>query len=279
MNETNRIAFFHTFGFLHLRSFFNVAEVIAYRETAQTVLEEDAAEHPFDGTERQQLQGFAERSPTLRGLIDDPRILDLAQQLLGKALTWVGSDGNRYVGDTGWHPDGSSFDLRRVKFALYLDPLTAETGALRLVPGSHRCTLHDDLRTLLQRDDTTITPYGVRASRRTDTRRSGFGLPANEVPCTVLETQPGDLVIFDQNVWHASFSGRTGRMMFTLNYAITPQTDQAIAYALSMYEGQLEHVRQRQWQRRDHVFDAALLHSDKPELRALFAFWREHGFT
>ena len=39
-------------------------------------------------------------------LIDDPRIHALATTLLGDDFNYMGSDGNYYVGDTGWHSDG-----------------------------------------------------------------------------------------------------------------------------------------------------------------------------
>ena len=37
-------------------------------------------------------------------------------------------------------------DCYGVKFAYYLEPVDAESGALRLIPGSHKNPLHEDLR-------------------------------------------------------------------------------------------------------------------------------------
>lgn len=34
------------------------------------------------------------------------RINAIATQLLGEDFNYMGSDGNYYVGDTGWHSDG-----------------------------------------------------------------------------------------------------------------------------------------------------------------------------
>ena len=33
-----------------------------------------------------------------------------------------------------------------MKVSLYLDPLTKETGCLRVIPGSHRLPLHETLK-------------------------------------------------------------------------------------------------------------------------------------
>ena len=72
-------------------------------------------------------------------LLDDPRILAIAKTLLGDDFNYMGSDGNFYVGDTRWHSDGGHKleDPMHIKIAFYLDPLTRDTGALRVIPGSH----------------------------------------------------------------------------------------------------------------------------------------------
>ena len=70
--------------------------------------------------------------------------------LIGEAFNFVGSDGNYYVGDTGWHSDR-------------------------------------------------------------------WGVAGDEVPALVLETEPGDVVVFIHNLKHASFGGGTRRRMFTIN--------------------------------------------------------------
>ena len=54
----------------------------------------------------------------------------------------TGGDGNYYSGDTGWHSDcGIEWKQKTLvpclKIAFYLDPLTAETGAARVIPGSY----------------------------------------------------------------------------------------------------------------------------------------------
>ena len=61
----------------------------------------------------------------------------------------MGSDGNYYVGDTAWHPDGlGEYLYGRIKVSFYLDGVQADTGCLRVIPGSHRQQLHEALRPL-----------------------------------------------------------------------------------------------------------------------------------
>lgn len=84
-----------------------------------------------------------------------------------------------------------------IKIAFYLDDLTRETGALRVIPGSH---ILDD----------------VYASRVTQLVGTG-GADGSLLPATAVETKPGDVVVFNHNCKHASFGGGGKRRMFTMN--------------------------------------------------------------
>jgi hypothetical protein len=276
--EHDKVRFFHTFGFLTLPGQFSLREVERISAAADLVFAEDCQDRPYTGVERQQIQGFAERSRVITALIEDTRVFGLVQQLLGPELIWIGSDGNRYIGDTGWHPDGSNLSFRRIKVAFYLDSLTRESGALRVIPGSHQDPLHHALKPLLQRDDATITPYGVRASARADPSRSGFGVSSKGVPFHAVETGPGDVVFFDQNLWHASFGGRPGRRMFTLNYGARPTNAALWAYFAQMYHGQLDHVRNRQFGKRNSVYGSDFLGQPGLHLPSLTEGFRDRGF-
>jgi hypothetical protein len=72
--------------------------------------------------------------------LSSPAAIGLAAGLLGEDFNLMGSDGNYYAGDTQWHSDGGHApdDPMHIKIAFYLDTLTAKTGALRLIPGSHK---------------------------------------------------------------------------------------------------------------------------------------------
>src|SRR5947208_9009745 len=67
---------------------------------------------------------------------DDPRLIDAAEQLLGGPVIPECPEGVLYFSEAGWHTD-DGIGVRGLKFAAYFDELTAGTGALRLVPGSH----------------------------------------------------------------------------------------------------------------------------------------------
>lgn len=135
-------------------------------------------------------------TPTLAKAQELPEFLTPARQLLGEDLVGLGVDMNRYIGDVGWHPDGRGpgpdWGLDAAKFMVYLDPVSASTGSLHIVPGTHR--LDGEAR------DTFAA--GIAPSAIPDT-----GAP--EFPGAALETKPGDLIIFNIHGKQRAVSNRT----------------------------------------------------------------------
>ncbi len=85
--------------------------------------------------------------------------------------------------------------------AFYLDPLTRGTGALRVIPGSHRV------------GDSFANGLEAKRSQYENT----LGVHECELPYYALETHPGDLAAFNHNTKHAAFGGGRRRRMFTIN--------------------------------------------------------------
>jgi hypothetical protein len=163
---------------------------------------------PHDGTTRSCILPFIDQTEYLASLIDDPRIDGIFTSLLGEDYNYLGSDGNFYVGSTGWHSDTDWSGRSRgkpprtfYKLALYLDPVSATTGALRVIPGSHRYgdSFAEDLQRALEKPQDTL------------------GLTGDQVPAIALASNPGDVVIFNQTTKHSSWGGSSRRRMFTIN--------------------------------------------------------------
>ncbi len=194
--------FFDTFGFLILRGAISdvIDEVIAAFEAVWAGRGGGHEGRPHDGTRRSCIVPFADQHPTLSALLDHPRVHGAAVSLLGDDFNYMGSDGNFYVGDTPWHSDGHHALGRYIKIAYYLDPLTARTGALRVVPGSHRF------------EDAYGRQAGEAAQHPETVDCDGAGIPA-----VALETNPGDLAIFNHNTLHSAWGGSARRRMFTTN--------------------------------------------------------------
>jgi hypothetical protein len=76
------------------------------------------------------------RTPHSLALVEDPRFLATARRLVGAAVVPFYAEGILYFGEAGFHDDAGP-GVTAVKCVAYLEPLTAATGALRLLPGSH----------------------------------------------------------------------------------------------------------------------------------------------
>ena len=101
---------------------------------------------------------------------------------------------------------------------------------------------------------------------------------ADEVPSVPLESNPGDVVFFNQNLWHASFGGETGRRMFTLNFGEMPRTDDDIAYLKRTYESNLGFVKSMQHTQTGRVYEECFLNSNSPRIRGMVSKLIELGF-
>jgi len=257
---------FAVFGFTVLRNTFSQAEMDAFTHAAEALLNVDRAGLVFSGEDRQQVYGFVERSSILQRLLVDDRIYLTVQALLGEGVVWLGSDGNLYVGSTGWHCDGSNMTYRRIKVIFYLDTLTSDNGALRVIPGSHKEPLHSELLPLLGRSDERVTPFGVRAPKRERVNDSGFAVRPEEVPAVSLATSPGDVVMIDQNLWHSSFGGGSGRRMFSLSFGEGPSTPEQLELIRAIYCGQLDHVQHRQLTPQPVLYGDRFLQSEDPRV-------------
>ena len=126
-----------------------------------------------DGSERLWTRLTDEGTPYGAALMEDPRFLTPAQQICGEDVLGIGVDVNRYIGTTGWHPDTPDGTRIAVKFIFYLDPLEADTGALRVIPSSHL----------------------LRGAERNAFSEAVSATPLQGVPCQAIATEPGDVII------------------------------------------------------------------------------------
>lgn len=198
-----QLTFFHTFGFLSFPGLLNdrIDRIIEEFEVLWALQGGGHFGQAHDGKRRSCIAPCIDRSVYLSTMLDDPRLEGIAASILGDDFNYMGSDGNLYAGDTGWHSDGWHREQIHIKLAFYLDPVVRDTGCLRVIPGSHR--IGDQFAEALQRDI-----YEVEKT---------WGMHGRDVPCVALETKPGDVVLFNHNTKHSAFGGSARRRMFTMN--------------------------------------------------------------
>lgn len=205
-----QIAYFETFGFLKIPGLF-ADDIDRITEGFEAVF--DAEQHVethewlhFDDP-RKIIPQFIDRDERLRSLKTDPRVVGVVTSLIGDEYVYAESDGNLFYCDSSWHPDiyGAPLTQYHVKLSFYLDPLTVDTGAIRMIPGTNHYLTNfaGSLIRNLQRPEDIEKIYGVRY---------------DEIPSYPLETSPGDLVVWSFRTVHASFGGDARRRLFSINF-------------------------------------------------------------
>jgi len=211
----DQVNFFHTFGYLHLPGWFRdeigtLAEAFdrAFKTHEHDVIRWEHEAHY--NRIRMMLPNLPDRDPALHGLLASPRLQDVATKLAGNNFNYVPSEGNIFSGDTIWHSDEYNPFIQMpenhtyFKIALYLDPMTTNQGGFRIIPGSHHLGgFYQMLQTHLK-DNT-----------------QAYGLTPEKIPCIILESQPGDIIVFNYRTQHATCGTTHPRRM--LYFGITSE--------------------------------------------------------
>ena len=175
--DQNQLHFFKTFGYAVLRKLLKPDELEIIDREHRDGLAAAFPDEPFDGTLGQWTRMMNEATPFFASLTEDPRFLTPAQQICGEDVLGNGTDAHFSVGNTDWHsdsnwqPDSEEVQLA-VKYHFHLDPVTADTGALRFIPGSQL----------------------LKGAEREMFQEALDKVPLESVPCQAVPTQPGDAI-------------------------------------------------------------------------------------
>jgi hypothetical protein len=203
-----QLSFFETFGYLKVSGALRgeMAWINKAFDSCWRVLEAVPDPH-----RRTAALPFIELVPEFAALLDLPQVQDILELTLGSDWNYLGSDGNIFSGDTPWHQDTSrDRHVRCVKIPIYLDTLRHDSGALRVIPGSHQWTMDQQV-------------LEICASEKT------WGLHGRELPAVAIESDPSDVIVFDARLIHGSFGGDRVRRMFSLVAMKACRTPEEIA--------------------------------------------------
>jgi hypothetical protein len=206
------VSYFNTFGFILLRGLFR-EDIDQISAGFERVFADPQYEHwemygSLHGEERRViLTGFIDKDENLRRLHDDPRISGVVRSLIGDSYEYADSDGNIWYCETFWHSDvyRSPLSIYHIKLSFYLDPLRGDNGAIRLIPGSH--FYNESYAKALHRD-----------LANHETIQDVYGVEGSEIPAWTLESEPGDLIVWNQRTIHASYNGGDRRRSFALTF-------------------------------------------------------------
>ncbi len=168
-------------------------------EALEAAFERVFATRPGPGGLRASLGGFLDLDPVLAGLRSHVLINRLQASLVpGKSLIQTASTGNLHSGDNPWHVDGVGDEACNVRINIYLDPVAVGRGCLLIVPGSHRFGP--------KQSDPAPDPI-VPMPGWYDPAGAWIG----------LESEPGDVIVIDRRLIHASQGGGRRRRMFNID--------------------------------------------------------------
>jgi hypothetical protein len=208
-----QITHFRTFGFVVLRGLLRAGETAGLTGEVTDALTEafgglgtDTDPDGLGGIRGDYLPLSVDRAPISQALIaDDQRLFQGAGHLLGCLVVPSAPVATCFTSNADWHTDQGP-DIGGVKFLAHLQARAADTGALRVVPGSHEPGFAR-----------RIAGYqgGDPAEQGFD---GGYGWP---VPHVALATEPGDVIAFDVHLLHSS-AGGSKRLAWTIQYLPWP---------------------------------------------------------
>ena len=198
---------FRTFGYLVIRDAFDAERLVAEVDHA---LADGLNGHRQTSAEAgigfAYLPMMCERTPISLALLD--AFEPVAAQLSGGDVLPVRAKAVRYTGNATWHRD-CDLALASVGFAAYLEALDAGSGALRVLPGSH----HHDYGNAIA---TYLAAGGQPKPVEPDSPFAGV----------TLASQLGDVIVFDEHLFHASAGGSI-RHQWRVDYLLRPTAKHA----------------------------------------------------
>ena len=212
---------FRTFGFVVIRNFFRPQEVDAIRDEFNRAAEKASRWKKFDGTKMQYFKMLGSDTPFYSTLPEDSRFYEAAEQLFGERTFAFEVNAYRYVGNTYWHYNDGCMNTYGcgVKFQFALEPVDGNSGALRFIPCSHQNPFQDQLADypVLGKHFRKTPDYAKKASGQLD-----------KIPCCQTSYDPGDVVVFDLRIMHATYGGSNDRRMSCVSFFHYPETPQEL---------------------------------------------------
>jgi hypothetical protein len=204
---------FRTFGFVVIRQLFDARLIAAEIDHVMQHGRKSSFEaSPSAQIHFQYVPMMTAETPASLALLD--RTETIAATLLASPVLPTRAKGVRYSGNTAWHTD-SDLPIASLGIVTYFESLGEESGALRVLPGSHRAEFSTSLRSL-----------GIA------------GKPAETLPSHAILSEPGDIIVFDEHLFHASFGGqprRQWRVDFIADPATAEAEEQARVYFRELY--------------------------------------------
>ena len=211
-----QVQHFETFGFIVRRQVFSQEEIDRLDEEFDhylATIKDEFEKKVGQGRGWPNWSNLNPDTPFMAGLLEDPRIYVPTEQLQGEDTVPLYSNANSFRNDSNWHPDTRQCHLPMLKNLVYLQPTTGDHGSLRVIPGSHKSPLYDDLHRLKL----------INSNDKSEILKESC-MRSEDVPAYVFCSQPGDVITFNMRLWHAAFCGYEDRRNCSFAFCSNPKT-------------------------------------------------------
>ena len=224
MFTAEEVLHYTTFGFQVMRDVFMQDEVKTMQEEFEVAVRRQDRIAPYDGKRtNRHMQLVGDDTPFFASLTEDERLYGPARQIFGqnvimlewRAYQYFTRDGTFWHGNDGDVTHGRYLYGARYQFPVF-EPVRAETGALRVIPGSHHVGFQTHVK---------------------EVSAAGLLREIEGVNCVVCEAEPGDVVAFDTRVYHATAPYGRERRVASGIYWHYPETPEEIAVTRALIVG------------------------------------------
>ena len=98
---------------------------------------------------------------------------------------------------------------------MYLQPTSADRGALRVIPGSYKDPMHAELLRI---------GLNIKPGQKKSQYLEKSGLNGEDIPCYIFSSNPGDIITLNELIWHAAYRSYKDRRLCYFNFYRNPKT-------------------------------------------------------
>jgi len=216
MFTKQQVLHYKTFGYVIMRNVFSKDEIKVMETEFETAMKREEVFTPKQGENSFGVHVMVGNdTPFVASLTEDERLYQPSKQVFGEDVVLQEWQGYQYsmINGTFWHCNDGDPTLGRYRYgARYqwpvFEPVRADTGALRILPGSHLREFQWELR-------------------KAD--NAGLLNDIGNVGSVVCEAELGDVVAFDTRVYHASAPHDIERRVISGIYYHFPETREETA--------------------------------------------------
>ena len=209
------VSHFRVFGYVALRGLVAEEHVRRLQEAFDREIETNPRIKVDGPSGGKSLLPYTDTDDAFGELVDHPGLMEAMRDIDGTEFLYAGGSMNASMEDTTWHCDFNPphHEGRPVKTMFYLDEMRAGSGAFYLIPGTN----NPDLASSIFR---AFGYYAESGGCRVD-------LDPHEVPGVAVETTPGDVVLWQNRMWHYAMkrSDGTPRRLLQNQYFMDPKED------------------------------------------------------